>query len=124
MKKATILPFVIGLFVSVVLITAVDIMWAPYLLERYRMDIYFLMGIACFIIIGFWYEDCAEKNRKYANRIVNEKCYKRATKGYNNCEVKISRWYSPTLVAEAIEKMGFEIKRNSKNGRAVLVIKW
>jgi hypothetical protein len=66
----------------------------------------------------------AEKNRKYANRIVNEKCYKRATKGYNNCEVKISRWYSPTLVAETIEKMGFEIKRNSKNGRAVLVIKW
>jgi hypothetical protein len=65
MKKATILPFVIGLLVSVVLITAVDIMWAPYLLERYSMDIYFLMGIACFIIIGFWYEDCAEKNRKY-----------------------------------------------------------
>ena len=67
---------------------------------------------------------CVEKNRKYANRIVSEKCRKRATKGYNNCEVKVSRWYSPTLVVEAIEKMGFEVKRNSKNGRAVLIIKW
>jgi hypothetical protein len=67
---------------------------------------------------------CVEKNRKYANHIVNEKCYKRATKGYNNCEVKVSCWYSPTLVVEAIEKMGFEVKRNSKNGKAVLVIKW
>lgn len=64
------------------------------------------------------------RNRRYANRIVSGKCHKRATKGYNNCEVKVSRWYSPALVVEAIEKMGFEVKRNSKNGRAVLVIKW
>ena len=67
---------------------------------------------------------CVDKNRKYANRIVNGKCHKRATKGYNNCEVKVSRWYSPTLVIEAIEKMGFEVKRNSKNGKAILVFKW
>ena len=65
-----------------------------------------------------------DKNRKYANRIISGKCYKRATKGYNNCEVKVSRWYSPTLVVEAIKKMGFEVERNSKNGRPVLLIKW
>ncbi len=50
------LGFLITLVLSVIIITAVDIMWTPYLLERYRMDIYFLMGIACFTVIGFWYE--------------------------------------------------------------------
>ena len=67
---------------------------------------------------------CVDKNYKYANRIINEKCHKRATKGYSNCEVKLSRWCSPILVIEAIEKMGFEVKRNSKNGKVILVIKW
>lgn len=65
-----------------------------------------------------------EKNRKYANRIVNGKCHKRALKGFNHCEVKLSRFYNPTLTTNVIEEMGFEVKRNSKNGRAVLNIKW
>ena len=64
------------------------------------------------------------KSRRYANRIVDGKCHKRATQGYNNCKIKVSRSYSPTLVIEAIEKMGFEVKKISKDGRAVLVIKW
>lgn len=66
----------------------------------------------------------AEENRKYANRIVSKKCYKRASQGYNHCEVKIKKKYSPALVIEAIEKMGFEAKRSSKNGKTILMIKW
>ena len=64
MKKKTILSLVIGLILSAVVITAIDIMWTPYLLERYRMDIYFLLGIACFIIIGFWYSNSSENCKK------------------------------------------------------------
>ena len=69
-----------------------------------------------------------EKNRNkssaYARRITETKFVKRAKKGYNNCTFKVSRWHSPTIVVEALEKMGYEVKRNSKNGRAVLVVKW
>ena len=66
----------------------------------------------------------AEKNRKYANRIVNGKCHKRALQGYNHYEVKVKKNYFPALVIEAIEKMGFEVKRGSKNGKTALMIKW
>lgn len=46
--------FVGGLIVLPLLITVVDVLWAPYLMERYRMDIYWLMGVVCFIVIGFY----------------------------------------------------------------------
>ena len=55
MVREKLLPLGIGFFVTVLVITAVDIMWTPYILERYRMDIYFLMGIWCFTVIGFLY---------------------------------------------------------------------
>lgn len=64
------------------------------------------------------------KSRAYARRVIECKLNKRAKKGYNNCEFKMSRWYSPTIVIETLERMGYEVKRNSKNGRAVLVVKW
>lgn len=60
-KEKRMLPFLRGLFISVLVITAADILWSPYLLERYRMDIYFLMGIGCFLIIGAWYEESIHK---------------------------------------------------------------
>lgn len=61
MKSKKILPLAAGLFASVIIITAMDILWTPFLLERYRMDIYFLIGILCFIAIGFLLSTCAEK---------------------------------------------------------------
>ena len=64
MKKKSVLLFAIGVLLTPVIITAIDIMWTPYLLERYRMDIYFLMGIACFLAIGFWYNTCSKNQRK------------------------------------------------------------
>ena len=104
MKKAKILPFVIGLLVSVVLITAVDIMWAPYLLERYRMDIYFLMGIACFVIIGFWYEDCAEKTRKYFSCAMMILAGITTVSAFLLCVRTIGAYY-PEKITEIAEKL-------------------
>ena len=64
------------------------------------------------------------KSKAYARRITETKFVKRAKKGYNNCEFKVSRWYSPAIVVEELTKMGYEIKRNSKNGKVILVVKW
>lgn len=64
LRRNKLLPLIFGLVVSVLVITAMDILWTPYLLERYRMDIYFLMGIGCFIIVGAWHQSCSEKQKK------------------------------------------------------------
>lgn len=69
-------------------------------------------------------EKYQNKSKAYARRVVENKLNKRAKKGYNNCEFKVSRWYSPTTVVGTLERMGYEVKRNSKNGKAVLLVKW
>lgn len=58
---------VTGLAAAVLVITAMDIIWSPYLLERYHMDIYFLMGIACFISVGFWLHTAGTRMRTLLN---------------------------------------------------------
>lgn len=70
MKQNKLLPLMIGLIIAVLMINTIDIMWTPFLLERYRMDIYFLMGIACFIVIGLWYNASAPKQRNRLSAIV------------------------------------------------------
>ena len=65
LHQARVLPLVLGVFVTVLVITAMDIVWTPYLLERYNMDIYFLLGIACFIVVGFWYRGGSPKQCKW-----------------------------------------------------------
>lgn len=63
-KEKKIYPFMMGLFISALVITAADVLWSPYLLERYRMDIYFLMGIGCFIAMGLWHHVSGESQKK------------------------------------------------------------
>lgn len=67
MKKSKILTLVIGFFITVLIITAADVMWTPYLLERYRMDIYFIMGIACFTVVGMMSNSYDGKIRRCVN---------------------------------------------------------
>ncbi len=67
LRRSGLLPLMITLFLTVLIITAIDIMWTPYLLERYRMDIYFLMGIACFMVIGLQHNLCTERQRTYVS---------------------------------------------------------
>ena len=56
--------FVLTLFAAMAIITLADVLGAPYLMERYRMDIYFLAAIACFLMIGFWHETMESSLRK------------------------------------------------------------
>jgi len=61
--KTKAFSLLVGLVISVFVITAADILWSPYILERYRMDVYFLVGIGCFIALGMWYEE--SRNKKW-----------------------------------------------------------
>ncbi len=70
MRRQKALCFVLGLFVTVALIVAMDILWTPYWLERYNMDIYFLMGVACFMAVGFWYTTAGQRRRKHLRSAV------------------------------------------------------
>ena len=60
MKTKT-FPLLLGLVISVLVIDFVDVLWSPVPLERYRMDIYFLIGIGCFVEFGLWYEESRKK---------------------------------------------------------------
>lgn len=57
-------PMLAGLVATVLVINVFEIVWTPYLLERYRMDIYFLLGILCFLTVGLWYGALGEKGRR------------------------------------------------------------
>ncbi|MBQ4573462.1 MAG: hypothetical protein IJA80_09325 [Clostridia bacterium] len=63
-KKDRLIPLVFGIFAVVLIITAVDVLWTPYLLERYHMDTYFLMGILCFMGVGLWYSTITREKTK------------------------------------------------------------
>ena len=64
MREKRLSWLVLGLAVTVLVITAFDVMWSPYLLERYRMDVYFLMGLLCFLAVGLWYESADKWTRR------------------------------------------------------------
>lgn len=65
-----------------------------------------------------------EANRKYAETLIDRNIYRAAEKGAKSYTIKVGRAYSPTLVVEHIQSHGFEVQKNSKNGRAILTIKW
>jgi len=60
----------ISIILTVLVICALDIMWTPYILSRYYMDFYFLLGILCFLGIGAWYETSSATTQKYLNTLL------------------------------------------------------
>ncbi len=63
-------------------------------------------------------------HRIYANRIVDKKVAKEASKGNYSCRAKIRRGYSVARIKECLEAKGFTVTLGSKNGKAFLNIKW
>lgn len=61
LKKQQLRAFVAVLFIIPVVIAAIDVLWSPFVTERYRMDQYWIMGILCFIVIGFYHANLSEK---------------------------------------------------------------
>ena len=64
LKSAGLWSFTIVLTIMPFLITMVEIMWSPIVNERYHMDIYWLMGLLCFLVIGSAYESASGKFRR------------------------------------------------------------
>ena len=55
-RKQLVFGVTVVLFLLPVLITLLDVFYSPYLLERYRLDVYWLTGICAFLGFGFFLE--------------------------------------------------------------------
>lgn len=64
------------------------------------------------------------KHKKYASKIVSGKCHLYASLGKVSARVKVKKKYSADLVIDALVDYGFTVIEGSKNGRAILTIKW
>ena len=64
MNKRELKAFAVLLFVLPFIISLFDTYWAPFLLERYRLDFYYLLCIVSFIAIGALLEIVSEKKKK------------------------------------------------------------
>ena len=65
-----------------------------------------------------------KKHKIYAEKIINGKCRFFAGIGKSSAKVKLRTRYSPSRVVDALVDHGFEVVQSSKNGRAILTIKW
>lgn len=64
LAKRELKAFAVLLFVLPFIISLFDTYWAPFLLERYRLDFYYLLCIVSFIAIGTLLEIVSEKKKK------------------------------------------------------------
>jgi hypothetical protein len=64
------------------------------------------------------------QHKRYVDKLISGKLHLCATLGRASAVVKVRKKYSPTLVCEEFQRYGFEVKQTSKNGRAILTIKW
>lgn len=65
LRKEQLLGTVILMILTPPLITLFDSLCTPFLWERYRSDIYWLLGLTAFILIGFFYRELSESKRRY-----------------------------------------------------------
>ena len=59
------------LFCIPVVIALADVLWAPTVLERYRMDIYWIMGILCFIVIGYYHRNLSGRSARIFSCVIS-----------------------------------------------------
>lgn len=64
------------------------------------------------------------KNKKYAEKLISTKAVRKALNGFGSYKFALRRKYVPSLVVNALTDMGFDVIRDSKNGKAILTIKW
>lgn len=105
LNKTGLLLLVLGLGAVALIITAMDILWTPFLLERYRMDIYFLMGIACFVVIGFWQDSVRGKRRLCLNIGVGLLSFQTLLCSFLYCVETVGVYY-PEKVTEIANLLG------------------
>lgn len=70
LKEKKIYVFSLMMLVSFFATVVVELAMSPYLLERYKMDFNYLLGILAFIILGAIYENAASLKQKKLNIIL------------------------------------------------------
>lgn len=70
LRRQKLTPFVVTVAIAMVAITLFQVVWTPYLLERYRMDVYFLGAILCFVPVGVWCTSCEERSRGWRSAVL------------------------------------------------------
>lgn len=58
----------LGLLIALIIFTlfiivSVDILWTPFFIARYRVDVFWLFGILTYIVTGLWYQTSENKER-------------------------------------------------------------
>ncbi len=97
-----ILSLIVVIYAAVLVINAFDILWTPYLLERYRMDIYFLLAIACYITVGLYHQTASKKMQKYLPAVTVVVCTAVIIGSFLLCVRTVGNYY-PDKVTEIAE---------------------
>lgn len=74
-KSHKLSSFMVVLVLLPMVITAVEVMMSPFLQERYRLDIYWLMGLMAFGAFGFYYQSIGEKFRQNSGFLLSGLAY-------------------------------------------------
>lgn len=64
MKEQQMRAFIVMLFVIPLVIAIMDALWSPFMTERYRMDQYWIMGVLCFLVIGFYHDNLSRRREE------------------------------------------------------------
>ncbi len=62
---------IITLFCIPLLISFADVLWAPTVLERYHMDIYWVLCLLCYLVTGLYYRNLSAKTARRFSCIVS-----------------------------------------------------
>jgi hypothetical protein len=62
---------IIILFCIPLLIAFADVLWAPTVLERYHMDIYWVLCLLCYLVTGLYYRNLSAKTARRFSSIVS-----------------------------------------------------
>lgn len=67
MREHKLTRCIMALFCIPLLIAFTDVLWAPTVLERYRMDVYWIICLLCFLIAGLYCQNLTPKTaRKFS----------------------------------------------------------
>ena len=70
LKKNNLIGLILALIITPIIITAFQIHWTPFLLERYRLEVYWLLALLSFIAIGFLSENISPAIKNIFNFII------------------------------------------------------
>ena len=97
-QKKNLSFFLLTLLGTMLLAAIVDAIGSPFLLERYRMDTYYLASISCFLMIGFWHETFDPAGQKRFSSVIMHLCVCMILLAYFHYLQEIS-WDMPEFVA-------------------------